>query len=161
MIEHDEALSRLADRYFTSHGPATTHDFAWWSGLSVGEAKRAVEIRGKSLERAGDTNLWMSERAAPAPPRNPTAHLLPNYDEYFIGHRDRTAIGRRLKGVGLVTGGDASITHVAVVDGELVGGWKRTASATGMTATLTLSARVTRDERALLERERARFAAFF
>ena len=43
----------------------------------------------------------------------------------------------------------------------LVGGWKRAVSSTGISATITLAARVTRDERALLERERARFAAFF
>ena len=26
-------IARLAERYFTSHGPATLQDFVWWSGL--------------------------------------------------------------------------------------------------------------------------------
>ena len=26
----DEALAEFALRYFTSHGPATVRDFAWW-----------------------------------------------------------------------------------------------------------------------------------
>ena len=162
-IDRDEALSRLADRYFTTRGPATVHDFSWWSGLSVSDARRAVEIRGKALTKieVGSAALWMVERDTPAESPKGTAHLLPNYDEYFIGHRDRSAIGRRLKGVGLVTGGDSSITHVAIVGGELVGGWKRMPTTTGITAKLSLTARVTKDERALLERERARFAAFF
>jgi hypothetical protein len=162
-IDRDEALARLAGRYFATHGPATVHDFAWWSGLSMTDARRAVEIRGRALASivVGDAKLWMTERQSPPAPATGTAHLLPNYDEFFIGHRDRSAIGRRLKGVQLVTGGDSSITHVAIVAGELVGGWRRTASSTGMTATLSLATRVTRDERARLERERARFAAFF
>ena len=162
-IDRDEALSRLADRYFTSHGPATVHDFSWWSGLSVGDVRRAIEIRGKSLTEvmvAGVT-MFMVERSSASASAEGSAHLLPNYDEYFIGHRDRSAIGRRMKGVHLVTGGDSSITHVAIVGGELVGGWKRAATETGMTAMLSVNARLTREERALLERERARFAAFF
>jgi hypothetical protein len=38
----DEALGELARRYFQSHGPATVHDFAWWSGLTMGEARRGA-----------------------------------------------------------------------------------------------------------------------
>ena len=60
------------------------------------------------------------------PKRVPSAHLLPNYDEYFIGYKDRTAIGERIGHVKAVIGGDARISNVVFVDGQLVGGWKRT-----------------------------------
>ena len=161
-IDRDEALSRLAHLYFRGRGPATAHDFSWWSGLTVGDAKRAIEIRGAALQPlvVGEKKMWMVERQAPAPDPEGTAHLLPNYDEYFIGHRDRSAIGRRLKGVHLVTGGDASITHVAVVAGELVGGWRRVPPGAGTKANVTLAVRVSREERALIEQQRARFEAF-
>jgi hypothetical protein len=43
LLTKEEALARLAKKYFASHGPATLPDFVWWSGLSVGEAKRALE----------------------------------------------------------------------------------------------------------------------
>ena len=36
-IDRDEALARLARKYFTSHCPASAQDFAWWSGLSLGD----------------------------------------------------------------------------------------------------------------------------
>jgi hypothetical protein len=161
-IDRDEALSRLAERYFATRAPATVHDFAWWSGLSVADAKRAVEIRGSRLESltVGDSKMWMTARSREAPTADGTAHLLSNYDEYFIGHRDRSAIGRRLKGVHLVTGGDASISHVAIVAGELVGGWKRVAGAAGFTAAVKLSVRVSPAERKCLDVARARFDAF-
>jgi hypothetical protein len=35
----DDSLTELARRYFISHGPAQLHDFAWWSGLSVADAR--------------------------------------------------------------------------------------------------------------------------
>lgn len=34
-MERDAALAELAQRYFTSHGPATLQDFVWWSGLAT------------------------------------------------------------------------------------------------------------------------------
>ncbi len=44
-----EALAELALRYFISHGPATIHDFAWWAGLTVTDARAAL--------RGGQTRL--------------------------------------------------------------------------------------------------------
>lgn len=161
-IDRDEALSRLARIYFTGRGPATVHDFAWWSGLTMGDARRGIDIRGKALTAidVDGKSMWMVTRDKPAPPAEGTAHLLPNYDEYFIGHRDRSAIGKRLKGVHLVTGGDASITHVVIVGGELVGGWKRGTTGGKTTATLSMQVRVARDERALIDAQLARFERF-
>src|SRR3989442_2499270 len=40
--DRDEALHDLARRYFATRGPATAEDFAWWSGLSASEARRAI-----------------------------------------------------------------------------------------------------------------------
>ena len=102
-FERDTALAELARRYFPTRGPASAHDFAWWSGLTVADARRAVAILGRELEPidVGGRPFWMSA-GAKAPPRKPCAHLLPNYDEYFIGFVDRSAIGRaaRQRGAG-------------------------------------------------------------
>jgi hypothetical protein len=160
-IDRDEALSRLAERYFATRGPASASDFAWWSGLTVGDAKRAIEIRGSKLTpvTVGETRMWMVERSKPAPSPTGSAHLLPNYDEYFIGYRDRSAIGRRLRGVELVTGGDSRITHVVIVNGELVGGWRRSPDGKPMIS-ISPKARLTSDERILIDEQRARFERF-
>ncbi len=42
-INGNEVLAKLAQKYFTSHCPATLNDFVWWSGLSVKDAKHALE----------------------------------------------------------------------------------------------------------------------
>ena len=40
-LNREAALAELARRYFTSHGPARATDFAWWSGLTVKDARAA------------------------------------------------------------------------------------------------------------------------
>ncbi|MDQ3998173.1 MAG: winged helix DNA-binding domain-containing protein, partial [Gemmatimonadota bacterium] len=126
-LDRDEALLELTKRYFATRSPATARDFAWWSGLTVGDATRGIQMAGPSLERevVGDRAYWVDPSLRARSTTPPTAHLLPNYDEYFIGFRDRGAIGRRLQSVDLVTGGDALTAYVVAVDGQLVGGWKR------------------------------------
>ena len=93
-LTRDEALGELTRRYFSSHGPATIRDYVWWSGLTVGDARRGIEIAGPDLESAGDGRLGRTGvgdgRLAPriaGPGRD--AHLLPNYDEFLIAYKDR------------------------------------------------------------------------
>src|ERR1041385_3729472 len=38
-----EAVGVLAQRFFTSHAPATWKQFAWWSGLTLKEARLGIE----------------------------------------------------------------------------------------------------------------------
>src|SRR5947207_9685557 len=58
----DEALAELAKRYFNSHGPATIKDFAWWSGLTVSDGKKGVELIGSYLvnEKVEGETFWFS-----------------------------------------------------------------------------------------------------
>ncbi|HEY2856738.1 MAG TPA: winged helix DNA-binding domain-containing protein [Gemmatimonadaceae bacterium] len=147
-ISNDEALHELTRRYFTTRGPATPHDFAWWSGLTVADAKRGIASNAGALERVtlGGTDYWLGAAQSP-PPRVRSAHLLPNYDEYFIGHRDRSAIAARLGDVRSVLGGTALVPHVIVVDGQLVGTWRRAARNDGIVIELSAGTRVTAAER--------------
>ena len=48
-LPRDEALAKLSERYFTSHGPATLQDFVWWSGLTASDARRGVEMIDSQL----------------------------------------------------------------------------------------------------------------
>jgi hypothetical protein len=98
-VARDEALLELTRRYFRTRSPATAQDFAWWSGLAMSDVKRGIDLARADLEQAtvdGKT-YWSS---GPSSGRSrPSACLLPNYDEFFIGYRDRSAIGKRLASV--------------------------------------------------------------
>jgi hypothetical protein len=146
-MSRDEALLELARRYFETRGPATLRDFAWWSGLTVSDAKRGVEMADKELACAtfDDNAHWFVERSLER--ASASAQLLPNYDEYFIAYKDRTAVGQRLGNIAALTGGDARITHVVFVNGELVGRWRRTTRNKAVVVELMLEAKVTPAER--------------
>lgn len=160
--DRDESLLDLTRRYFATRGPATVHDFSWWSGLSVGESKRGIEIAGNALERVTlhDKSAWLSADAPRLPAAKRTAHLLPNYDEYFIGYRDRSAAGVRARKVNLITGGSALINHVVFVDGQVVGGWKRLQEGASTVVDMKLVVRTTPEEHRRIEAQVARFGRF-
>jgi Winged helix DNA-binding domain len=52
VLNHEEALSTLAKRFFTSHAPATLQDFYWWSGLSMPDARLGLESIKNELKEA-------------------------------------------------------------------------------------------------------------
>jgi len=161
-LDRDEALLEMTRRYFTARGPATPRDFSWWSGLTVGNARRGIQIAGKELEQLSHDGhvYWFKPRARPAPKESPTVHLLPNYDEYFIGFRDRSAIAQRLGHTRLVTGGSALISHIVFVNGQIAGGWKRALRGNNVVIVLSLLSPVTRPELARITAAARKFGEF-
>jgi hypothetical protein len=159
-LERDEALLQLTRRYFSTRGPASLRDFSWWSGLTMTDVKRGVQIAASELQEVAlnGQRFWFRERSVPK--SSPSAHLLPNYDEYFIGFKDRSAIGKRLRDAKAVTGGDALIAHVVVIDGQLVGGWRRRFEKQTAILDLKLLTRLTTAEEKRLAAAARRFGEF-
>jgi hypothetical protein len=160
--DRDDALVELTRRYFRARGPATSRDFAWWSGLAMADVKRGIDIAGRELERVtmDAQTLWRSADAKPHRGTKNTAHLLPNYDEYFIGFKDRSAGAQRLGSAAIVTGGSALIAHIAIVDGQLVGGWRRQLEKSHVEVTLDLLTRLPAAERDLIAAAAESFGRF-
>ncbi|HEV8633525.1 MAG TPA: winged helix DNA-binding domain-containing protein [Chloroflexota bacterium] len=122
----DEALAELVKRYFVSHGPATLHDFAWWSGLTIGDARRGIAMLGSQLvgERVDGLEYWLAPTTAPPMPE--TAYLLPNYDEYTIAYRDREVFYDAAQAVAVPRRHNVPFDHAVVVGGRVIGLWRRT-----------------------------------
>jgi len=159
-VDRDEALHDLTRRYFATRGPATVHDFAWWSGLTVADAKRGVEIAGSFLTREmRDGDAYWHVPVTPAPRSKRVAHLLPNFDEYFVGFRNRSAIAERLRGVFPDRRVDALMGHVVCIDGQIVGGWRRTLGKTAEVE-LRLLVPLTTPEHRLVRTAVERFGRF-
>ena len=120
-LSRDEALARLGQRYFTSHGPASAADFAWWAGLTLADAKRACAAADGLAERDG---LWMAADASPTKPAT-SIHLLPGYDEYLLGYKDRGAVLAEHHATHLVPGGNGIYKPMLLVNGQIGGTWQR------------------------------------
>ncbi|HTP13556.1 MAG TPA: winged helix DNA-binding domain-containing protein [Bacteroidota bacterium] len=133
MMSRDESLAELAFRYFRSHGPATVRDFAWWTGLALTEARAALEdIRRKlvSVLNAGET-YWMTEDGPASRRTTSAAFFLPAFDEFLVGYTDRGASVDRRHARRLYPGG--GILHpTIVIDGRIVGTWRRSVSEVGI-----------------------------
>jgi hypothetical protein len=128
-LDGDEALGELALRYFHGHGPATVADLARWSGLTVGDVRRGIAIcarRLTTLELDGVTYYLASETLEGSTP-TARVHLLPGFDEYLLGYGDRTAALAPEHIDAIVPGGNGMFKPTIVVEGEVVGTWKRTA----------------------------------
>ena len=163
-LARDEALAALAGRYFASHGPALPQDFAWWSGLTVGDAKRGIEAAAPRLTSASvdGKTYWFAAGAARRAPRSTgaTVHLLPNYDEVIVAYRDHAP--SLAPGVSGTLGARPEVVanHIVVVDGRVVGGWRRLEKKGAMIAETMLVARLGAAAGKALRAAAARFQTF-
>ncbi len=126
-LTREESLAEVARRYFTGHGPATLQDFVWWSGLTVADARAGLEMVGSQLAREsiGEQTYWASLNAQAVADTSLPAFLLPSFDEYLVGYRDRSAVLDPAHAKQAVPGGGI-LSATVVVDGQVVGTWKRT-----------------------------------
>lgn len=127
-LDHEEALAKLTKCYFRSHGPATLHDFSWWSGLKISEARTGVEMVQTDLlhEIIGGQSYWFPsfapESKSKSRPVTSAAVLLPVYDEYTVAYKDRSAI---LNSKYSRESGNGIFAHNIAIDGRIVGTWSR------------------------------------
>jgi hypothetical protein len=109
-----DPVAALARRYRASHAPADAADFAYWSGLGAAEARAGW---------AASDDAAVGEDAA-REAAGPIVRLLPAFDEYLLGWRDRSvavpaAHARR------VHPGGGLIHPVLLVEGRALGTWRR------------------------------------
>jgi hypothetical protein len=126
-LDPEAALAELALRYFRGHGPATLKDFVWWAGLKVSDAKRALESVSSQLEQQtmDGTAYWMAPGLNGSAAATPSAYLLPGFDEYLLGYANRSAVLDPLHAGKIVPGGNGIFQLAVVMNGRVVGTWKR------------------------------------
>jgi len=149
----DEALAELTRRYFRSHAPATVRDFAWWSGLTVADAKRGLAIVRARSEAIDGLTYWTVGPRRAKTSAGDAVHLLPVYDEYLVAYRDLQAVPRGKASWGV-------LPQAVVCGGQVVWTWKWAPQAPTPKVAVTLGRRLTRDERRQLDQAIARYTTF-
>ena len=126
-LDREQALTKLSRRYFRGHGPATLQDFVWWSGLTMADARKGIDAVASEFEQetVADQTYWFPAKT-PVQKLPSVAYLLPNYDEYTVGYRGRSAIFDERHIDKLSAFRESVLTQVIVVNGEISGTWKRT-----------------------------------
>jgi hypothetical protein len=125
-LAHDEAAAELAQRYFASRGPATLKDFTWWSGLAAADARAGLEAIKSGLveDKISGQSYWCSSSSPTVKARRSSAFLLPGFDEYVLGYEDRSDVLEPKYAKKVLPGGGI-FSPTIVMDGQVVGTWKR------------------------------------
>lgn len=157
----DEAVATLAARYVATHGPVPVSDLAGWTGHILAFAREAVALAGDSIveEVVGDaTHLVHVD--APAPAARAGTHMLPGFDEFLLGYKDRSAMLTREEELRVVPGRNGVFLPTVVVGGRVVGTWTRSTSASRVAITVTTWATATPSLRRAVERAGAAYGRF-
>ncbi len=91
-LNKDEALAELSKRYFSSRGPATLKDFSTWSGLSCVDVKSGLGmVKSQFVQEKINNEDYYFLPSVSINKEVQNAYLLPIYDEYIMGYKNRSA----------------------------------------------------------------------
>jgi hypothetical protein len=127
--DRDEILASLFTAYVAGHGPVTVQDFAWWAGLTLGDARTARAAAGDAIVAFDAQRFvvadagWAADPDAAAP-RAAGRHALAAFDEYFLGYRDRAPVCEPVHAGRVVPGGNGVFQPILVAGGVVEGLWK-------------------------------------
>lgn len=130
-LKREVALSELARRYLEAYGPAGLEDLTTWSGLRLSDlrigwqsiASEAIEVNiGKKPALMHKSHeAWLKETQARS--QTPFVRLLPSFDTYLLGYRNRDLAVASQYAKRLHPGG--GVLHpTLLVDGRAAGTWQ-------------------------------------
>ena len=128
-VAQEDAETLLLRRYLGAFGPATAADFATWTGMTLREAgtiwaRSEDELAPVDVEGSEATALCASlDELSRARIARPHVRLLPHFDSYLLGHRDRRHLvsdEHRHR----VSRAQGWIAPVVLVDGGSAGVWR-------------------------------------
>ena len=169
-VDEDHALVEVCRRYLGTYGPARPADFREWfssaafkapqaSALfdSLGDELEEIDVEGhRAYVLAGETSF---------PPPKSTLRLLPEYDVYVMGFRERDHfIPKVVRGQIAAHGrgryeGPAGV-RLLVIDGVAAGLWERKKQGKRIDLRVIPVRRLTRPQRKKLDEETEHIAAF-
>ncbi len=123
------SYAELARRYLAAYGPATPEDLATWSGMPMSKLRAAwqhiadqlmeVEVSGSPTWMLKTCEAWLDEPSVPSP----IVRLLPSFDIYLLGYRNRDLIVPSQFAKRINAGG-GMLHPTVLVDGRVVAIWK-------------------------------------
>lgn len=126
--ERDAAVLELATRYLRTHGPATAEDFAWWSKLPRAEIARVFRQLPEDLVEVSEgtwARVGLVDEVTAAGSRLRHPQLLPGFDEFILGYRDRLFAMTAQTHEQLVPKNMGVFRKAVVVDGVVRGAWRQ------------------------------------
>ena len=158
-IDAVEAQKELFRKYLRAYGPATLHDFAHWSLISMAEVRALRPLLDSEIaDHNGLLLLREDMKALQAASLKPNSvHLLPYFDVYLLAHRFKEHF-LKPQFYKRVYRNQGWISPVVLVDGQIAGVWGHTLSRQSVEIEVELFARVARSVREQIKNRAAEFA---
>lgn len=125
----EEILAKLAQRYLSAYGPASIQDFVSWAGISVSQARKALnsidnmlvecEFDGLPVWLLKEQSSWLDEGLHGIE----QVRLLPRYDTYLLGYKSRDFLVDRANARWIHPGGGI-IKQTVIEGGKAIAIWR-------------------------------------
>jgi winged helix DNA-binding protein len=166
-FEPEAALREVARRYLAAYGPVTHHEFRKWFTSRSFDADAAAAVFAEldlvevDVERRAASLLEDEEPM----PRASSVRLLPEYDVYVMGFRERDqlvppAVREQVAAHGKGRYEGPAGTPFLLIDGVCAGIWARKKGAKRIELTVTPARKLTAHERAGVQAEAERIGVF-
>jgi uncharacterized protein YcaQ len=168
--DEQEALREVCRRYLRTYGPARPGDFREWftsRAFKAADARGLFEALADELEEVDveghQAHVLAGDTAFPEP--QPSLRLLPEYDVYVMGFREREhlvpeAVKRQVAAHARGRYEGPAGVRFLVVDGVTAGLWERKKRGKRIELHVNPARQLTRAERTELEGEAERIGAF-
>jgi hypothetical protein len=164
LYNREESLTELAKRYLTSRGPASVHDFSTWSGIKIKDARFAIEsVRADFYcEAMKGVELFFPDPVFfPKSKKIQSTFLMPDYDEYGMGYKDRSVLINDKIKMHYQRDGSTAYNRWIVVDGKIAGTWKKIEKGKRTEADISIFGPMSKAKSSEVNRCVRRYAAFF
>ena len=170
-VDEDEALRDVCRRYLRTYGPSTSSDFREWFTSprfkpadaralfeSIAGELDEVDVEGRAaFVLSGDLDF---------PTPDPCVQLLPEYDVYVMGFREREhlvpeEVRRQVAAHGRGRYEGPAGVRFLLVDGVTAGLWERKKRGKRIELTVAPATKLTRRQRAELDTEAERIGVFY
>ena len=162
-LSREESLATIVSRYLTGHAPATVKDMMHWTGLPQRDILAGLaDVQSQFISETIDGDVYWMRPDQPSFAFDPDqAILLPAFDEYLLGYRDRTAVINADHLNKVVPGGNGVFLPTVVIGGQMVGIWKRVFRAKEITISLIPFSRFTAKQLTAITRAAQAYGAFY
>lgn len=129
-VSPEDPLAEFFVRFIDGHGPAGVADFAWWSGLTLGQSRHARDRAAGRVVEVED-GLFVPARRPRQSSGRAEVIALGGFDEYYISYADRTAVcaPEHLAAVG--PGKNGMVRATLIEGGRVIGCWTHAAASLG------------------------------
>ena len=125
-MDREKAERELLNRYFTHYGPATVKDAAYFFGVSQTRIKKVMQKLSLQEVSCGEKIFYSSEKVVLLDGNLPGCLFLAGFDPLLLGYEKKESLYLQLERIRQVFTLSGIVRPVLLMDGRILGTWKRT-----------------------------------